>query len=147
MCTQILFPGIGLHSNQKSIKHPDVVNAQHTTFITGVLVASVIHALLVIGGVEINPGHLTPNEFVGNKASLPNVNCFLSCHLIYLFLELPTDVQLFVEFFISTSQTFNQVFQSLSSDHSSRILSGVHFLVISILPIDWIIDANCIYDG
>ena len=67
MCTQILFPGIGLHSNHESIKHPDVVNAQHTTFIMGLLVASIIQALLVIGGVEINPGPLTPNEFVGNK--------------------------------------------------------------------------------
>ena len=54
-------------TNYESIKHPDVVNAQSTTFIMGLLVASAIEALLVIGGVEINPGPLTPNEFVGNK--------------------------------------------------------------------------------
>ena len=68
MWTQILLPGIGLHRNQESIKHPDVVNPQHTTFIMGLLVASVILVLLVIGCVEINPGPLTPtNEFIGNK--------------------------------------------------------------------------------
>ena len=35
----------------------------------GNLVASVLQVLLVIVGVEINPGPLIPNEFVGNSTA------------------------------------------------------------------------------
>ena len=63
-----MLTGIGLHINQESIEHPDVANPQHTTFIMGPLVASVLQVLPVIGAVEINPAPLTPtNEFIGNK--------------------------------------------------------------------------------
>ena len=59
---------IGLHCSRKCNNHihnlPQSTTDQpeHSVLINSVLIACIIAIILVIGGIEINPGPITPNQ-------------------------------------------------------------------------------------